>query len=104
MGIQPRSPTTSPTASPTKIQTQTQPQPQLIRPQPVTQTLLPSQQTLNPTLIKNRQVDLADSEHIDITKSTFHAFYGSSNQQHQTLSQGGFNSTNPAFYTNTGNN
>jgi hypothetical protein len=96
MGIQPRSPTTSPT----KIQTQ----PQLIRPLPVTQASVSSQQTLNPTLIKNRQVDLADSEHIDITKSTFHAFYGSSNQQPQTLSQGGFSGMNPPFYTNAGNN
>jgi hypothetical protein len=59
MGYQPRSTATSPT----KI-IQNQPQPQLLRPQPVvtqTQPQAATQQTLNPTLMKNKQVDLADS-------------------------------------------
>ena len=46
-------------------------------------TLAPPSGNSN-TLMRNNQVDLADSEHIDITKSTFNKFYGSSNQN-QTL-------------------
>ncbi len=59
----------------------------------------------NPTLMKNRQVDLADSEHIDITKSTFHAFYGGVNNSTDQLplAQGTMTGTNPAVYTNASN-
>ena len=46
-------------------------------------TLAPPSGNSN-TLMRNNQVDLADSEHIDITKSTFNKFYGSSNPN-QTL-------------------
>jgi hypothetical protein len=64
MGYQPRSAANSPTKI---IQNQPQPQPQqLLRPQPVVtqtqpQNVTTTQQTLNPTLMKNKQVDLADS-------------------------------------------
>lgn len=62
MGYQPRSTANSPTKI---IQNQPQPQ-QLLRPQPVVtqtqpQNVTTTQQTLNPTLMKNKQVDLADS-------------------------------------------
>ncbi len=62
MGYQPRSTANSPTKI---IQNQSQPQ-QLLRPQPVVtqtqpQNVTTTQQTLNPTLMKNKQVDLADS-------------------------------------------
>lgn len=42
--------------------------------------------------MKNKQVDLADSEHIDITKSTFNKFYGTG--QNQTLGSGNQGTSN----------
>lgn len=55
----------------------------------------------NPTLMTNNKVDLADSEHIDITKSVFNATYGDSSQpgQQQVLRQGSMTGTNAAIYT-----
>lgn len=58
----------------------------------------PVQQQSNPTLMKNNKVDLADSEHIDITKSVFNATYGDSSQP-QMLRQGSMTGTNAAIYT-----
>jgi hypothetical protein len=75
MGLQPRS-----TAQPVPGQTVTT---QVSGNKTTTATLAPPSSNSN-TLMRNNQVDLADSEHIDITKSTFHKFYGSPNPN-QTL-------------------
>lgn len=92
MGVQPRT-----ISQPMPGQPQPRPQGQTTSFQPsisqnVTRTTSLTQQQvnqLNPnSLMKNNQVDLADSEHIDITKSTFHAFYGTG-QQNQALAPGG---------------
>ena len=66
----------------------TQVPPQTVQPKP------------NPTLMTNNKVDLADSEHIDITKSVFNATYGDSSQPtQQVLRQGSMTGTNAAIYT-----
>lgn len=48
-------------------------------------------------------MDLADSEHINITKSVFHATYNPESQQ-LPLSQGMPTGTNPAVYTSHNSN
>lgn len=70
-----------------------------------TQSLgIPPPPTQQNTLLKNNKVDLADSEHIDITKSVYNATYGNSNQTTQLpLVQGMMTGTNPAVYTQNQN-
>lgn len=94
MGLQPRGINQGQTQTITQqtVQRQpqliSQPQPQArLGPQPQPQSLLrPSQPSTD--LMKNRQVDLADSEHIDITKSTFNKFYGTSGPTSSLAPQG----------------
>lgn len=73
MGIKPRT-TTQQSVSPQPITTEGSTK------KIATTTLAPPPQQGPTTLMRNNQVDLADSEHIDITKSTFNKFYGNQNQ------------------------
>lgn len=92
LGAQPRT-TTQPLSGPPPT-TAFQPSQNITRTTSITQQQVAGGQKaassqqggLNPnSLMKNNQVDLADSEHIDITKSTFHAFYGTGQNQNQGL-------------------